>query len=370
MNTTTPSTTPLKPGALVPEQWLLVSADNARLFAFKARLDSAGSAITRWRLAQSRVSFVTPAALRAALAEAMDSGSACVHLHADLPEHDLDAFVSTTQARPDGYRLLHRPWHGDGGGDADGDDAALLADLARPDAWVELGWWLNGRGRVPPLRVPGADDSTAEQHRLAFEAWAAERLAGLDADDLAALDARYADDADDDIDTLADQPYPDEAATAPLHLPLAVAGQVVAPPLPLKGLASAAGAEAGADWRQQIVWSSPLPPHAGRAGKPSYRLQLQARLNSLTRQPEKLRLRLDLHPNDWQRCPGIQVWLVPERQAPMQWGMGDAGSARIENGMLVLIEELRLQAGNTAQALVAALQGSSVLVSAAALPQA
>ena len=46
--------------------------------------------------------------------------------------------------------------------------------------------------------------------------------------------------------------------------------------------------------------------------------------------------------------------------------MGDAGAADLVNhsGMLVLTASLPLPAGTTAQALVAALQGSSVMVSA------
>ena len=374
MNTATPTTNPA-PQALLPEQWLLVTANTARLFAFKARLAAADSAITQWRLAHSRVSFVMPAAMPTALAKAMASGSACVHLHADLPEDALYADVRTTLAGPDGHRLLHRVWRADGEGerhDGDGgsDDSTLLADLARPDAWVELGWWLNGRKRVPPLRVPGADDSATEQHRLAFEAWAADRLASLDADELAALDARYADDADDDTDALADQPEPDWAATASLLLPLAVPGHMMKPAQRLKGMASAAGLGTGpaaaGDWQQQVVWSSALPPGARRAGMPLYRVQLQTRLNMWSRQPEDLRLRLELNPDHWARRAGVQVWLVPERQAPVQLGMGDAGAADLVNhsGMLVLTAPLPLPAGTTAQALLAALQGSSVMVSA------
>ena len=126
------------------------------------------------------------------------------------------------------------------------------------------------------------------------------------------------------------------------------------------------GPAAAGDWQQQIVWTSDAPTSARRAGNPLYRVQLQACLNMWSRQPEALRLRLELNPDHWARRSGVQVWLVPERQAPVQLGMGDAGAADLVNhsGMLVLTALLPLPAGTTAQALLAALQGSSVMVSA------
>ena len=159
---------------LQPERWLLAVSDLAQAQAIQQALASQADAqgLSGWRLRHGLVHFVGEDKLPDALREALDEGCPAVHLHTTLAEDALAGALLAARLAAQENRLVDLShW--------DADAAELLpclqAELARPDAWVEVAWRLNNGASFPALAVPGQPGSQAS-YREAFKLWRAERL--------------------------------------------------------------------------------------------------------------------------------------------------------------------------------------------------
>jgi len=159
---------------LSPERWLLAVDAPAQAQALQQALAAEASTPTfaGWRLQHGLVQFVAADALAAALRQALDDGCPAVHLHSTLADEVLDTALRAAELAAHEGRLVElQTWATD--------PEALLphlqAELARPDAWVEVAWRLNSGVSFPVLAVPGHPGSEAG-YRAAFRAWRAERL--------------------------------------------------------------------------------------------------------------------------------------------------------------------------------------------------
>lgn len=342
---------------LLAEHWLLASDDSQRLFSQGARLAQAAgsSALTAWRLEHKLVRRVPLAGLSAALAQALASGTAGVHLHADLPEAALDDLLLRSVPGAQEHRVMPVAWPAD---DAAA-DAALLTELARPDGWVEVGWRLGGHQAVPPLLAALDQPASAASHQAAFAQWAQQALAGLDAEDLATL-AEWEGLPDDALPPLVDQADTAPPAAASLQLLAVAEGCVVAPVAGGPRVAQAAG-RGGPGWRTRITWASPLPAGGSAATLPSFQVLLQT--DDDARQQPRLRVRVLLMADHWQHRAGIQLWLYPQDDAPLQLALGDGADAGQVNGLLVFEVDVPL-GHHTASGLLEALAASRLLLSA------
>lgn len=341
--------------ALVAERWLLASDDANRLFALPTALARAAdqSPLLAWRLRNGLVQRLPLKALPEKLAEALASGASGVNLWADMEADALDSLVWRQVPVARQPQVAWQPWpaaaggataaagdNSDGVADADGD---LLQALARPDAWAEVAWRLNGCEQPPPLVVrPGADaQAQRADHAAAFSQWVDAQWQGLDA--AAVADAKARDDVRVEPDLpLADQPMPEAVRS--------INGPVLEPALPVRvgarigrvmGLrAAAAAGGASVSWTVLHTWEGVALKHRhGHAAAPTYLVTLQG--DGAPDGPHaKLRVRVLLQKEVWLRRKGLQLWFVPEDDLPMQLKLREAWP---EDGWLTSNTELPIE---------------------------
>lgn len=325
--------------ALVAERWLLVSDDVSRLFALPTALARSAdqSPLLAWRLRNGLVQRLPLKALPEKLAEALSSGASGVNLWADMEADALDSLVWRQVPVARQPQLAWQTWPAAAGGataaaggNSDGvtdADAALLHALARPDAWAEVAWRLNGCEQPPPLVVRREADAQAQRadHAAAFSQWVDAQWQGLDAAEVA--DAKTRDDVRLDPDLpLADQPMPE--AVRSINRPVlepALPVRVGAPTGRVMGLRAAAAAGGASDsWTVLHTWEGAAPKHrSGHAAAPTYRVTLQG--DGAPDGPHaKLRVRVLLQTAVWSHRKSLQLWFVPESDLPMQLVLRDA----------------------------------------------
>lgn len=343
---------------LLAEHWLLASDNSKRLFEQRARLAQAGgsSALTAWRLKHDLVRLVPLAGLSAALTQALDSGTAGVHLHADLPVAALDELLLHSVPVAQEHRVMPVAWPADD----PAADTALLAELARPEGWVEVGWRLGGHQAVPPLLAAIDRPESATTHEDAFAQWAQQTLTGLDSEALAMLAEREAL-PDDALPLLHDQDNTAPPAAASLKLLEMEEGFVVVPMAGGPRVARAAG-RGMPEWRTRITWASPLRPGVPAGTLRSLQVLLQS-YDDAWQQPTALRVRVLLNAKAWQDRRGIQLWLYPQDDVPLQLALGDGAEAGQADGLLVCEASVPLGVDSISN-LVDALASSRVLLSA------
>jgi hypothetical protein len=218
---------------LHPELWLLLTDPAVEPHAAKAvraQLQALASQnpLAAWRLAHNRVRCISPGELAAEVEAALAAGCPAVRLHASLSAEALGQTLSALNLPAATERIINRHLWGQ-------PLAAwwpqVQAELTRPDAWVEVGWRLSRGQAIPPLAMPG-DDESGRSYQAAFKAWRAERfrlgdsgqLPGDDDDDApvhpsAEAEAVAGRDIDNDLD-IDSSPGTDPAPTWQLPPPV------------------------------------------------------------------------------------------------------------------------------------------------------
>ena len=298
------------------------------------------------------VTLMPTAALPAAIAAALASGSASVHVHADMAGSKLDLAMQAVEPA-DEHRVAIKSWP------TGAAPEPLLNELGEPDAWLELGWLYNRRSAVPPLAAPTGDSTSVQEHEQAFDQWAQARLAGLDADDLAELDDIYGPGLTRDADDLEGQPDGDTADWRGLGLPLMLEGEMVAPPAGQALAARAADRPDPKQWQLKLRWQCRTRGRLGSGPQLNFEAVLLAQPSAYAPTDiAALKLELRLDPDEWRGAQDIQAWLYPHLQQPILLGLGDAVDGTLQNEMLVLQAPVPVHAG-----LVDALRGTHIAVS-------
>jgi hypothetical protein len=313
---------------LLAERWLLASDDDQHLFALPATLAQAAtqSPLLAWRLQHGLVQRLPLKALPEKLTEALASGAAGVNLWAEMDADALDTLVWAHVPVDQQALLAWQAWPADAEdapAAAAGDrDAALLQALARPDAWAEVGWRLDGCASPPAVlaRRDGDTSSQLESHAAAFSHWADAQWQGLDADTVAALKSRDALHADTDL-PLDAQPMPDDRPPPRLlvlepGVPVRQAPARHGPALLQAKRARASAAGAGDSGAVLQVWENAPVRRKGPPAAPVYQVRLRGNTAAGVA-PRPLQVQVLLQPATWAGQEGLQLWFVPEDDQPL-----------------------------------------------------
>jgi hypothetical protein len=326
---------------LQPEQWLVASANSASLSALRKLLSADSRTMMAWRLNHGLLKLIGLDSLPGAVALALAGGAPLVHVHLDEP------LVATAVQRRglsmaagggDGAtRLRVSKWSG-------ASPETLLAELARPDSWVVLGWLHSVDGQVPPLYAASELPRSKREHEQAFQRWARTedaanvRRVARELDDLLAKTLA----AEAVQEGLASQSEPGEAPLLDWCRP-----QVSqATPLPREAandglvLASAASgrntSSSSAGETELVRWKQPTSHGPGRRAA-AYEARLLVRGAS---SDAELTLELSLNSTEWEDSTGVQVWLFPSQMRPVLVRLGDTSQAELVDGYYVLSGKL------------------------------
>jgi len=313
---------------LLAERWLLASDDEQHLFALPATLAQAAaqSPLLAWRLQHGLVQRLPLKALPEKLTDALASGAAGVNLWAEMDADALDSLVWAHVPVDQQALLAWQAWPADAQdaqAAAAGDrDAALLQALARPDAWAEVGWRLDGCA-TPPAVLARRDGDTERQrqaHAAAFSDWADGQWQGLEADTVAALKSRDALPADADL-PLDAQPVPGDLPPPRLlvlesGVPVRQAPAQRRPTLLQGARASASPDGAGNSGAVLQVWENAPIRRKGPPAAPIYQVRLRGD-TAAGLAPRQLWVQVLLQPAVWAGREGLQLWFVPEDDQPL-----------------------------------------------------
>ena len=365
------------------ECWLVASdtePGSKALFEFKQALQASSEPLAAWRRQHGLVQVLPRSALEDALSAALLGPAPRIHLHTDFDDGDLRARVAeANQAAgpatgPAPARVRWRRWSAHTVSD-------LLAQLARPDAPIELAWQ-HTKSRQPdqaPMlqAAPEQAATLPSDHAAAFAVWALSTQGKASAGAAEELDEAIA-----DAETLlpleavdVDQPEPEDAvqtASAPRPgLSTYAEGQVVAPQQQLPGALAAAPLRAAPAGSAPVLirtWKAP-PPGPGRpATDRLFELRL---LGERLQAPTVLTLELRLHnAGAWQPLGPLQVRLFPRCMKPLLVNMGNAAEHGTSGGIVDLPSARVPTYGRDITALLKALESAPVeIVSANMAPR-